>query len=163
MNRFKIALTELGVVLRQEVTAGYINGMAQILSEFSEDALIAAVRQHGKSSEFLPKPVNLIDIMQGGGVDDGTLRADAAAAWGRLAASLSDARAVADLCRQSPRVRAGVEALGGWYAAAHSDEAEPFKRKRFIEGFCAGAREERKAIAGGAKQIGGGADVRLLG
>jgi hypothetical protein len=147
-DNFAAALAALAAVLNEPMPPERIIGYCSILNEFDDDQLVAACGILGKSSRFFPKPCEFVDLIKTGELPGEGHEVAAAAAWGRLLAVMSDVRAVSRIASGDHRIEAGIAACGDAYSLVNGDDDIKWKRRAFIQGFCASVAEERRAIMG---------------
>jgi len=128
------ALTGMAAVHDKELPAAAIGIWSMALEEYSLDDLRKAFNQHARTSKWMPKPSDIIDIIEG--KDETTLLEIEGAAEKGFAAALRSIGAVGRYNTprfDDPRVSRAIELMGGWQDFCDmTDREEPFERKRFI-------------------------------
>jgi len=145
MKAFASALTAAAVAYGIPIAPQRIEVYEQILGNYGEDALVTAIKTYLTlpTSRFFPVPADLIAVIEGDVGDD---EAAGEVVFGRIARVGSDSHAVATIIDADPAAGVALQALGGWYAFANSDEAPKYQRRTFARSYALAARRQRIGV-----------------
>jgi hypothetical protein len=129
------ALTGAAAIYDKELPAGAIAMWGQALTGTTKEQLQKAFNQHARRSRWMPKPADIIAIIEGR--DEESVKSlEARAEMGFCLA----VKAISSVGRYNtpdfddPGVSRAIELMGGWPSFCDmTDRAEPFERKRFCE------------------------------
>lgn len=141
-DAFASALTACAVAYGIPLAPERIEVYEQLLGNYSEDALVTAIKTYLTlpTSRFFPVPADLIAVLDGEVGDD---EAAGEVVFGRITRVGSDSHAVAAITDADPAAGVALQALGGWYAFANSDEAPKYQRRTFARAYAIAARRQR--------------------
>jgi len=129
------ALTGMASVHDKELPTAAIAIWAQSLDGYSRDDLAKAFNRHARRSKFMPKPSDIIAIIEGR--DDESTQGVLAAAEHAFYVAI---RAIGSVGRYNTpdfadsATSMAIELMGGWSSFCDmTDREEPFERKRFCE------------------------------
>lgn len=135
MKKFAIALGGLATTLGEPMSVNRIEGYCAVLSEYEEDALVDACAVFMKTSKWMPRPVEFVDLIERGEVRGSNSEHDAMLAWSDLQKIWTDVSDISEMVASDGRIAAGVEALGGWFAMVHSGEDPKWQRRAFVSAY----------------------------
>lgn len=123
-KRFKENMATLATVFNVDLTPFMITNYWEIFKGYDDDQFSHAVKQYLIRGKFFPKPVELIELI------DGDQNQVAAEAWEVVLKGLRDSQNVVF----SPEINRTVEMLGGaeYLGRMHERDLE-FKRNQFME------------------------------
>ena len=110
-DRFGAALTALAELYGKSLSQGAIALWWQALERFDFEQVSKAIRAHTENAEngqFMPKPADLIRVL------DGTVTDRAGLAWGKAFEAITAVGAYTDVVFDDPAIHAVIEDLGGW-------------------------------------------------
>ena len=138
-NGFKETLMALGELFNKEITPALAKLYWGALNEFSDEDVGEAMNQAVIRFKFMPKPVELRELIQGSASDNATSR------WGGVLELMrKDGRFGAD--RLSGDVKSAINELGGYeYLCTLSYKQLEFKGREFCKIY--EGRQERGLIS----------------
>lgn len=130
----ELALT--AEVFGEQLSPTRIEAYFLALAEFDVDAVRAALRQSVKVSRFFPKPAEIREVIEGGGLED-----KAVLAWSRFLRAVERVGTYQSVDFGDPVLHATVQAMGGWleqWRLERMDERElGYKRAEFVRLYAA--------------------------
>lgn len=102
----------------------------QALEPYPVEVFGAAVAEHIRLSPFLPKPADLVKLIEGSGEDR------ARAAWQEVLRACQVHGVYRSVRFEDPRIHFAISAMGGWIKVGQISEGElPFREKDFVSHF----------------------------
>lgn len=132
-ERFGTVLTALSELYSKSLSQGAITLWWQALERFDFEQVSRAIRAHtedAQSGQFMPKPADLIRVLEG------TATQRAALAWGAVFDAMQRVGAYQDVVFDDPVIHAVVEDLGGWPKLCRGSASElSYLQHRFAESY----------------------------
>ena len=148
IKRFVSNLNGLAEVLGAELSVLKIRFYEQALSRFTDDQIEMAITIAAQTMEFFPKPVQLIEIVEGKSQDR------AIVAWDTLLTAIKRYGSYQSVLFADSKITKTVELMGGWLQVCSMTEDETkFRMTDFLKIYPGvnGAQEE-KALMGRYEQ-----------
>lgn len=100
------------------------------LDAFTDDQVERAILEAARSKKFFPKPVEIVELIQGNGEDK------ALGAWEQLQQAVSRAGAYQSVLFEDPKISRVIKILGGWETVCMwpMDEMQ-FRRHEFLQAY----------------------------
>lgn len=128
--KFVEMITGLAEALGGEMSVAKLSIYEKALSRFSDEQIEAAVNLAGATLKFFPKPVELIELIEGKREDQAVL------AWETLLDTMQRVGAYASVLFEDGRIAKTVNLLGGWQQICQTPEANlKFLRLDFLKIF----------------------------
>ena len=128
-TRFAELITGLAQTFQTPISAADLENYWQLLKLFPLQAIEQAVVNYCRSPEghrFLPKPSELVALMQGNGEERALL------AWSKLMRAIHQVGAYRSVVFDDPIIHIVISDMGGWQAlCAMKIQDEPFRAKEF--------------------------------
>lgn len=120
---------------KERPSAGALKVMAAALAAYPVADVRRALSVHVRRSKFMPRPADLIEILEG------TAEDRARAAWQTVLNALRRHGAYASVAFGDPLIHYAIERLGSWIALSGMErQAEPFREKDFVSWYGKGER-----------------------
>ncbi len=99
-----------------------------ILSRYSRDQIVGAFQKHLSTSVYMPKPADIVTIIDGDPTDR------ASVAWMKVINAIREVGDYSSICFDDPVIHAVISNMGGWVKLCHIREQEvPFVEKAFVQ------------------------------
>lgn len=132
-ERFGTVLTALSELYGKPLSQGAIALWWQALERFDFEQVSRAIRAHtedAQSGQFMPKPADLIRVLEG------TATQRASLAWGAVFDAMQRVGAYQDVVFDDATIHAVVDDLGGWPKLCRSSSSElSYLQHRFTESY----------------------------
>lgn len=126
-ERFSEGMLVLGEAFGIEISNLKLKAYAQALSDFSDEQVEFAMVQALKSCRFFPKPVELMELIEGKKQDHAEL------AWGKLLDAMGRIGRYQSVLFEDPKIAKVVQLMGAWQKICESEEKVlQFVRKDFV-------------------------------
>jgi len=107
----------------------------KVLSDYSLDEVSQAIMEHIKQSPYMPKPADVIRIL------DGTVEDRASEAWYHVLKAIQQYGHYESVQFDNPAIHYAIERMGGWQKLCQLTEEElPFRERDFIKHYIRGER-----------------------
>jgi len=107
----------------------------KVLSDYSLDDVSKAIMEHLKLSPYMPKPADIIRII------DGTAEDRANEAWYHVLKAIQQYGHYESVQFDNPAIHYAIERMGGWQKLCQLTEEElPFRERDFIKHYIRGER-----------------------
>ena len=107
----------------------------KVLSDYSLDEVSQAIMEHIKQSPYMPKPADVIRIL------DGTVEDRASEAWYHVLKAMQQYGHYESVQFDNPAIHYAIERMGGWQKLCQLTEEElPFRERDFIKHYVRGER-----------------------
>jgi len=107
----------------------------KVLSDYSLDEVSQAIMEHIKQSPYMPKPADVIRIL------DGTVEDRASEAWYYVLKAIQQYGHYESVQFDNPAIHYAIERMGGWQKLCQLTEEElPFRERDFIKHYIRGER-----------------------
>lgn len=107
----------------------------KVLSDYSLDEVSQAIMEHIKQSPYMPKPADVIRIL------DGTVEDRASEAWYHVLKAMQQYGHYESVQFDNPAIHYAIERMGGWQKLCQLTEEElPFRERDFIKHYIRGER-----------------------
>lgn len=107
----------------------------KVLSDYSLDEVSQAIMEHIKQSPYMPKPADVIRIL------DGTVEDRAIEAWYHVLKAIQQYGYYESVQFDNPAIHYAIERMGGWQKLCQLTEEElPFRERDFIKHYVRGER-----------------------
>jgi hypothetical protein len=137
-RRFLALLTGVHSFYRQDLTDFAEGVWRRAMEPYAIEAIERAFDAHSqdpKAGSFMPKPADLIRLL------DGSHEDRAAVAWSKVHQAMARVGAYATVAFDDPAIHSAVTDLGGWPAmCAGTIDELPFLQRRFAQAYSAHSR-----------------------
>lgn len=107
----------------------------KVLSDYSLDEVSQAIMEHIKQSPYMPKPADIIRIIEG------TAEDRASEAWYYVLKAIQQYGYYESVQFDNPAIHYAIERMGGWQKLCQLTEEElPFRERDFIKHYIRGER-----------------------
>jgi len=107
----------------------------KVLSDYSLDEVSQAIMEHIKQSPYMPKPADIIRIIEG------TAEDRASEAWYHVLKAIQQYGYYESVQFDNPAIHYAIERMGGWQKLCQLTEEElPFRERDFIKHYVRGER-----------------------
>jgi len=107
----------------------------KVLSDYSLDEVSQAIMEHIKQSPYMPKPADIIRIIEG------TAEDRASEAWYHVLKAIQQYGHYESVQFDNPAIHYAIERMGGWQKLCQLTEEElPFRERDFIKHYIRGER-----------------------
>ena len=107
----------------------------KVLSDYSLDEVSQAIMEHIKQSPYMPKPADIIRIIEG------TAEDRASEAWYHVLKAIQQYGHYESVQFDNPAIHYAIERMGGWQKLCQLTEEElPFRERDFIKHYVRGER-----------------------
>lgn len=107
----------------------------KVLSDYSLDEVSQAIMEHIKQSPYMPKPADIIRIIEG------TAEDRASEAWYHVLKAMQQYGHYESVQFDNPAIHYAIERMGGWQKLCQLTEEElPFRERDFIKHYIRGER-----------------------
>ena len=107
----------------------------KVLSDYSLDEVSQAIMEHIKQSPYMPKPADIIRIIEG------TAEDRASEAWYYVLKAIQQYGYYESVQFDNPAIHYAIERMGGWQKLCQLTEEElPFRERDFIKHYVRGER-----------------------
>lgn len=107
----------------------------KVLSDYSLDEVSQAIMEHIKQSPYMPKPADIIRIIEG------TAEDRASEAWYHVLKTIQQYGHYESVQFDNPAIHYAIERMGGWQKLCQLTEEElPFRERDFIKHYIRGER-----------------------
>jgi hypothetical protein len=128
-KRFYELMADVYAFYRADTSTFTLEVWWEAMKPFDFDAVHAALRAHAMSADtgqFLPKPADVVRLLQGGTQDRAML------AWSKVDAAVRGVGTYRDVVFDDPLIHAVLHDMGGWLPMGEKGEDEwPFIAKEF--------------------------------
>lgn len=116
-------------------TAGALKVFAAALSDYDAEEVRRALSVHVRTNKFMPRPADLIEILEGTAEDRARM------AWQKVKSAQRRYGAHYSVAFTDPLIHYAVERLGGWTALSRIEaKDEPFRERDFVGWYAKGER-----------------------
>lgn len=123
-------MVALADVLGAQMSEAKLCLYEEVLNRFNDEQLFAAISRAASTLRFFPKPVELIELIEGKKEDQ------AALAWEVLLDTMQHVGAYKSILFEDGRIARVVRSMGGWEKVCHSETKQlQFQRNEFIKTF----------------------------
>ena len=107
----------------------------KVLSDYSLDEVSQAIMEHIKQSPYMPKPADIIRIIEG------TAEDRASEAWYHVLKAIQQYGHYESVQFDNPAIHYAIERMGGWQKLCQLTEEElPYRERDFIKHYVRGER-----------------------
>ena len=107
----------------------------KVLSEYSLEDVSKAMMEHLKTSSFMPKPADIIRILEG------TAEDRASEAWYHVLKAMQQYGHYESVQFDNPAIHYAIERMGGWQKLCQMTEEElPYRERDFVKHYVRGER-----------------------
>lgn len=107
----------------------------EVLSEYPLSEISKAIKEHVKQSPYMPKPADIIRII------DGTAEDRASEAWYYVLKTIQQYGHYESVQFDNPAIHYAIERMGGWQKLCQMTEEElPYRERDFVKHYVRGER-----------------------